>query len=115
MMESTHILPVNGGAGRSWDHIWVLDALFAVLLKHVDDVATTTMKDGFSMEFSKNGVSLCALNHFGDKPPTLFVNVSVGRELWFALFGVAHENHLEFSEFEETGETDTAASGEKED
>lgn len=101
-MESTHIFPVNGGAGRSWDHIWVLDGLFAVLLQHVDDVATTTMKDGFSMEFSKNGVSLCALYHFGEKPPLLAVNVAICRELWFALFGVAHQHDLEFSEFDGT-------------
>lgn len=114
-MKAKSMFPVNGGAGRSWDHIWVLDALFAVLLQHVDDVATTTMKDGFSMEFFKNGVRLCALNHFGDKPPTLFVNVSVGRELWFALCGIAHENLLEFSEFEETDEADATANGKKED
>jgi hypothetical protein len=91
-MESTQSFPVNGGAEHSWDHIWVLDALFAVLLRHIDDVATTTMKDGFSMDFRKNGTSICALDHFQNRHRTLFVNVAVGRELWFALCGIAHEN-----------------------
>jgi hypothetical protein len=100
-MENT-TCAVNDRAERSWGHIWVLDALFGVLLNHADDIATTTMTDGFSMDFRKNGLSLCALDHFEDRPRTLFVNVAVCRELWYALFGIANQYDLEFVEFHET-------------
>ena len=87
---------------QTWQHIWVLDSLYAVLRQHVDDVTTTTTKDGFSMDFRKNDESICALDYFEDRPRTLFVNVAVSRELWFALRGIAHEHELDFTEFEES-------------
>jgi 2'-5' RNA ligase len=96
----------NTRAENSWEHIWALDALFAVLHQHVDDVATTTSKDGFSMEFRKNGTSVCGLDSFENRPRTLFVNVAVSRELWFALLGIAHQHQLEFAEFEEPQDAD---------
>jgi hypothetical protein len=95
-------ISVENGDYRSWDHIWVLDDLFSVILNHCDDVATTTTKDGFSMEFIRGGMSLCALVHFEDRPRTLFVNVSICRELWYALFGIAHQHDLEFAEFDDS-------------
>lgn len=91
---------VENSDKRSWDHIWVLDDLFGVILNHCDDVATTTTKDGFSMEFTRGGMSLCALGYFEDRPRTLFVNVAICRELWYALFGIAHQHDLEFAEFD---------------
>lgn len=35
------------------------DALFGVILNHCDQVATTTTRDGFSMVFTRGGMSLC--------------------------------------------------------
>ena len=93
---------VENGDYRSWDHIWVLDDLFSVILNHCDDVATTTTRDGFSMVFTRGGMSLCALDHFEDRPRPLFVNVAIRRELWYALFGIAHQHDLEFTEFDDS-------------
>jgi len=112
-VETTHLFPVNGDADRSWGHIWVLDALFAVLLNHIDDVATTTTQDGFSMDFRKGITSICALDYFTGRHRILFVNAAVGRELWFALCGIAHENDLEFREFEEPGEGNPSSNDEQ--
>lgn len=101
-MKANANISVERGDNRSWDHIWVLDDLFGVILNHFDDVATTTTKDGFSMVFTRGGMSVCALDHFEDRPRTLFVNVSICRELWYALFGIAHQHDLEFAEFDDS-------------
>lgn len=53
------------------------------------------------MDFRKGDMSLCVLDHFEFRPRTLLVNVAVGRELWYALSGIAHQMGLEFAEFDE--------------